>query len=107
MPTPTPAFLNARQLAEHLNVTIGFVRRKTCEKKIPSRKLGHRTVRYDLAEVLAALGHGAPEPPPAAQHRRPVPRVEPTVLCDLPTYNWSPSPPPDGTVPEQTVAAEE
>ncbi len=99
MQTPAPAFLNARQLADHLNVTIGFVRRKTCEKKIPSRKLGHRTVRYDLAEVLAALGQSAPEPPPAAPHRQPVPRVAPVLLSDLPAYDWSTSPPPDATLP--------
>ncbi len=95
---PLPALIDAHELARLLNVTVGLIRRMTCEGKIPAHKLGHRTVRYDLANVLAALGRNAPEPPPAAPRPRPVPCVAPVLLSDLPAYDWSTSPPPDATL---------
>ncbi|MFE7844898.1 helix-turn-helix domain-containing protein [Microbacterium sp. NPDC057407] len=53
------AYLTARELAEHLNVSRDTVYRLTRSGEIPARNVG-RVKRYVLEEVDAAL---APPPP--------------------------------------------
>lgn len=58
-PPPPPAhaasLLTAQQLADHLNMPVGAIHRLSAAGRIPKYKSGHRTVRFDLDEVLAAL----------------------------------------------------
>lgn len=81
-----PALLTAAELAAHLSVPVGYVYRLTSERRIPVVKLGHRTVRYDLEQVIAALDRPARSPTPC---RAPRPRTEPAPTRDLPAYDWS------------------
>ena len=92
-------FVSAPQLAAHLGVSLGQVHRLSASGKIPRVKLGHRTVRFDLAKVLAALA--APNEqdamhPVARSPRRTSPD---RPVCDLPAYNWSSPMAADGTLP--------
>ncbi len=87
------ALLTAQELARHLGVSVSQVQRLSAQGKIPRYELGHRTIRFDLAEVRAALAaSGAPSsapPPPAplpARSRRSPPTPPPTR--DLPPYDW-------------------
>jgi hypothetical protein len=74
------------------------VQRKTREGLLPHVRLGHRTLRYDLDAVLAALGSASGrKTPPARTARRPAP--PPAAVRDLPAYDWSSSPPADATLP--------
>ena len=57
-PPPPPraaGLLTAQQLADHLNMPVGAIHRLSAAGRIPKYKSGHRTVRFDLDEVLAAL----------------------------------------------------
>lgn len=90
-PSSAPALLDARQLASHLNVTVGFIHRKTSEGRIPRRKFGHRTVRYILDEVLDALAREdePPRPPPPPRRGGSGTPSAPPTVNDLPPYSWS------------------
>ena len=50
-----PLILTARELATRLRMTVQQVYRLSASGLIPKFKAGHRTVRFDLSEVLAAL----------------------------------------------------
>lgn len=50
--------LTPYELAATLNVPIWKARELWRSKKIPVIRLGHRTVRFDLTEVLKALQNG-------------------------------------------------
>ena len=94
---PREPLVNARELAHILGVPLGLVHRKSAEGVLPRHKIGHRTVRYDVAEVRLALQ--APRRTPAPQP--PIPRrriVEPGPVHDLPAYDWPPRKPPDATL---------
>lgn len=87
------ALLTAQELAGHLGVSVSQVQRLSAQGKIPRYELGHRTIRYDLAEVRAALAaSGAPRAaptapaPPPTRPRRPPPA--PPLTRDLPPYDW-------------------
>jgi len=56
---PRTDLLTVSELATALNVPTSTVHRWTSEKSIPFYKLGHRTVRYRLSEVLASCAQGA------------------------------------------------
>ncbi len=47
--------LTKKELAAELRTPLTGVQALTRERKIPCIRLGHRTVRYDLEAVLAAL----------------------------------------------------
>jgi excisionase family DNA binding protein len=44
--------IDARELAEHLGIKLGLVHRLSSDGRIPRYKLGHKTVRFRLCEVL-------------------------------------------------------
>ncbi len=64
-PMSTPAtYLTTRQVAERLQVSPNTVCRLAREGRIPSHRVGHRTLRFVAAEVDAALRRGSqPEEP--------------------------------------------
>lgn len=89
--TPNHApLLTAQELADQLQVTVAHVHRLAKCGVIGRYRLGHRTHRYDLGEVLAALREQerAPVTPPlgAAPSR---PAAHPK-MSTLPAFNWSP-----------------
>ncbi len=47
--------LTKQELAAELKTPVTGVQALTRKRKIPCLRIGHRTVRYDLAAVLAAL----------------------------------------------------
>ncbi len=83
-PPPGSGVLTAQQLARHLQVPLSMIRRMTSDGRIPAMRLGHRTVRYDLDEVRAALRTPSASPPRTRQSP-----PEPTSETPLPHYDWS------------------
>ena len=57
------ALLTAAELAERLGVKPGTVLGWHRKGRIPARKLSHKVLRFDLADVLSAL-----ETPPTPRH---------------------------------------
>jgi hypothetical protein len=56
MSIPADKFLTKEQIREHLNLpSTRMVDELVRKRKIPVIRLGHRTVRFDLAKVVAAL----------------------------------------------------
>jgi excisionase family DNA binding protein len=55
------ALLTAAELAERLGVRPGTVLGWHRKGRIPARKLSQKVLRFDLAEVLAALESADPE----------------------------------------------
>ncbi|MDR1535784.1 MAG: helix-turn-helix domain-containing protein [Planctomycetota bacterium] len=53
----SPLFLNARQLAGRLGLSVRQVRALAKEGRIPEIMVGKNTRRYDLDAVIAALTH--------------------------------------------------
>jgi excisionase family DNA binding protein len=51
----TKELLTAQELATHLKIKAGTVALWTRQGRIPARRLSRKVVRYDLAQVLAAL----------------------------------------------------
>lgn len=98
-PASRTSLVTAVQLAAHLGVSLGQIHRLSAAKRIPRVKLGHRTVRFDLEKVVAALGQTV-EPPTVLRPTRAAQgvQVEPPVR-DLPAYDWSPPKVLDGTLP--------
>ncbi len=47
--------LNKAQLAERLNLKVRSVDMLVKERKIPAMRIGHKTLRFSLPRVLAAL----------------------------------------------------
>lgn len=90
--------IDAQTLADHLNTTVGQVYRLSASGRIPRVRLGHRTVRYSLAAVLAAL---AQVPVTVAPRRAPAPHPPPLAppIRDLPAYDWSSPTSTGGTMP--------
>lgn len=60
--TPTKRLLTPDELADALNVPIWKARTLWRSGRIPVVRLGHRTVRFDLDAVLAALNQAATKP---------------------------------------------
>ena len=54
-------FMTTDEVAQFLNVSTGTVRRLAKEGRIPSHRLGHRTIRYRAEEVETALRKGDPD----------------------------------------------
>lgn len=54
-PQAGQTFLTKRELAKHLGVSVRGVEGLMAARKIPYYTLGHRTVRFDLQKVMAAL----------------------------------------------------
>ena len=52
---PEKRLLPPAELAYALNVPIWYARKLWQSGRIPVHRLGHRTVRFDLADVLNAL----------------------------------------------------
>jgi hypothetical protein len=52
---PAQPFMNKAQLAKHLGISVRGVEGLMAARKIPYFSLGHRTVRFDLHRVMAAL----------------------------------------------------
>jgi excisionase family DNA binding protein len=78
-----PTLVDAPTLAAKLGLTVGQVYRLSASGRIPKYKAGHRTVRFDLTEVLRSLRGGesgappAPDAPPAqAAPARVAPEVD-------------------------------
>jgi excisionase family DNA binding protein len=51
----SPHLIDAKQVAEHLSVSLRTVRSWTKTGRLPSRKAGPKLVRYDVNEVDEAL----------------------------------------------------
>jgi len=87
--TPMKSLIDAADLAVHLGITVNAVYRLSATGRIPRYKVGHRTVRFDLLEVLAALKGPAEEQVdvPTAGRARP-PRAQPPSTA-LPSFDWS------------------
>jgi len=45
------ALLSPRQVAEHLGVSLSYIRKLIQSRKLEVIRIGHRTVRVELAEV--------------------------------------------------------
>lgn len=60
--TVYPKLVDAATVADVLSVDIEHVNRLARDNRIPSLKIGYRTRRFDLTEVIAALR----QPPPRA-----------------------------------------
>lgn len=90
-PLPTGTLLTAEQLAARLNLSVQQVHRLSASGRIPRYKLGHRTVRFNLDEVLAALQAPASTPARPAQRPERAPKARPELQprSDLPSYDWS------------------
>lgn len=72
-PTTHNGWVDAQAVADHFGVstwTVGLWRR---EGRIPSCKIGYRTVRYDLAAVARALATGTKKVS-GRKARKPTPR---------------------------------
>ena len=54
--------IDARELAEHLGINLGLVYRWSSDGRIPRYKLGHKTVRFRLCEVLRVFREEADAP---------------------------------------------
>lgn len=54
---PKRELLTATEVADKLRVKTRTVREWTRRRAIPAIRVSHKTVRYDLEEVLAALRH--------------------------------------------------
>jgi len=97
-PATRLALIDATALAAHLGITVAQVQRKTRDGLLPHVRLGHRTVRYNLDAVLAALA--APPPPkPLRRAAAPRPAHAAASVQDLPAYDWSASMPAGATLP--------
>jgi excisionase family DNA binding protein len=53
--SPNPDRVDAKQVAEHFGVALRTVRRWTKDGTIPAHRIGPKLLRFDLAEVDAAL----------------------------------------------------
>lgn len=62
--SPLPTLVDAPTLAAKLGLTVGQVYRLSASGRIPKYKAGHRTVRFDLGEVLRSLRNAQPAAPP-------------------------------------------
>lgn len=101
MPVPSPSgtLVDASTLAANLGLTLGQVYRLSASGRIPKYKAGHRTVRFDLEEVRAALRASPASPTPPALRRREVSLPASPPVHDLPRYDWSSSMPVGATLP--------
>ena len=54
--------IDARELAEHLGINLALVYRWSSDGRIPRYKLGHKTVRFRLCEVLRVFREEADAP---------------------------------------------
>lgn len=52
---PEPLYLTTRQVAERLQVSVSTVRRMANEGVLKEARIGHRTCRYRVEDVDAAL----------------------------------------------------
>ncbi len=87
-PTSSP-LLTAQELADLLQLTVAQVHRLAKRGTIPRYRMGHRTHRYDLDEVLAALRE--PETPAVTPSRGATPsRPGSARVASLPAFDWSP-----------------
>jgi predicted DNA-binding transcriptional regulator AlpA len=48
--------LDAKQLSPRLSMTVAQVLRLQRQGRIPAIRLGHRTLRFNISAVMAALG---------------------------------------------------
>ncbi|SNC71564.1 DNA binding domain-containing protein, excisionase family [Kytococcus aerolatus] len=55
IPTPSRDWLAPDAAAEHLNVSPRTLRRMVSEGRIPAYRLGPRLIRFDVADLDAAL----------------------------------------------------
>jgi predicted DNA-binding transcriptional regulator AlpA len=62
-----PTLVDAPTLAAKLGLTVGQVYRLSASGRIPKYKAGHRTVRFDLGEVLRSLRNTQPAAPPTQE----------------------------------------
>jgi len=91
--------LTAQQLAEALLVPLSTVHRWTSEGRIPHYKLGHRTVRYRLSEVLESAVQtaaarkeafdGRTQARKPMAHRLSLPRSRDAPAQEIPPHDWS------------------
>ena len=81
--------LTAQELADQLQVTVAHVHRLAKCGVIGRYRLGHRTHRYNLDEVLAALREQetATVTPPRGAAPSPAGTAR---LAPLPAFDWSP-----------------
>ena len=80
------SMIDARQLAAELGVTVEQVNRLARRGRFPRYHCGHRTYRYKLDEVLAALREpSAPAPSQGVVVSVPTPPPP----APLPSYDWS------------------
>ena len=56
---PADSLISSEELAGRLGLKVGAVRRHEREGVIPSVRIGKRTIRFNLAEVLETLSPGA------------------------------------------------
>jgi excisionase family DNA binding protein len=52
----TPVYVRAHEIARPLSVTSRYILQLAAQGKIPSVRLGHKCVRFNLAEVSQTLG---------------------------------------------------
>jgi len=62
------SLLTVAQLSERIKVAIDTLHRWTASGRVPCYRLGRRTIRYDLDQVVAALQADADDEP--ARNRR-------------------------------------
>jgi len=51
-----PKYISSEKIAEQLSVTSRYILQLAAQGKIPSVRLGHRCVRFNIAEVAEKLG---------------------------------------------------
>lgn len=94
--TDDEVLIDAAELADALAVTIHCVYRLSASGRVPRYKLGHRTVRFKLSEVLealradaAALKPGTGERSPRPPRHREAPPAPDAPRFPLPPFDWS------------------
>lgn len=55
MPSTEEAILTTKAIANRFGVTVGTVRRWVRERRIPAIRASRKTIRFDIAQVEAAL----------------------------------------------------
>ena len=98
VPSPSSPLVDANTLAAILGLKLGQVYRLSAAGRIPRYKVGHRTVRFDLDEVRAALRASAATPAAPLHRRRDASLLVSPPVQDLPRYDWSSSLPADATL---------
>lgn len=101
MPVPPSSgtLVDASTLAANLGLTVGQIYRLSASGRIPKYKAGHRTVRFDLEEVRAALRASPASPTPLLPRRREAASPASPPVHDLPRYDWSSTMPAGATLP--------